>query len=280
MISSKLNKFGVPSPTGGSVVMSQPKPKNRFRVITYGFGSDSSWGNAGGWMCFGTNAVDRPKFSVDTHELHKFDSITRYTGKTRWNDITLTIKDTVDNKPALAIHSQLQKQKDYYRRMAPRLAGYDYKFEMMIQTLNGQFNIEDEITVAAELIDKYLLGNKSESISPKLLAGTLETWLCTGCIVTDYDFGSYNYADSNFNEIVLTIAIDNCILMDKGGGIMLQSSTFDSGSIFGGIMGYADSAIGSMLGLSGPVTKVIGDTVKSGINGAASSVFKSVKGLF
>jgi hypothetical protein len=278
MYKQSLNKFGVPLPTGGSVVMSQPKPKNKFRVITYGFGSDVSWGNSGSWMCISANSCSRPKLTVETHEVHKFDTISRYTGKQIWGEMTLTVKDTVDNKAATAIHSHIQKQKDYYRRIAPRMTGYGYKFEMMIQTMKGDVSIDDQIMVGGELIDKYILGNES-NISPKLISGTFETWLCTGCIVTNYDFGTYDYSTGNFNEITLTIVPDNCILLDEGGNVMLESSAsggFSMGGYLSGLLGIADSKLGSMLGLSGPVSSTMQSAVKSGIN----SAFNSVKGWF
>lgn len=278
MYQQSLSKFGVPLPTGGCTVMSQPKLKNKFRVVTYGFGADVSWGNSGAWLCIATNTCTRPNLVVDTHEMHKFDTVSRYTGKYRWGEITLTVKDTVDNKAATAIHSHIQKQKDYYRRLAPRMTGYGYKFEMLIQTMKGDVSIDDQIMVAGELIDKYILGNE-DNISPKLLSGTFESWLCTGCIVTDYHFGSYDYSTANFNEITLTIIPDNCVLIDEGGHVMLESSAsggFSLGGYFGGLLDMADSKIGSMLGLSGPVSSTMKSAVKSGVN----SAFESVKGWF
>ena len=279
MLANNINKFGVPLPTGGGIVMSQPKPKNKFRVVTYGFGADASWGNHGSWICMETNACSRPKFSVQTHEMHKFDTLSRYSGKLRWNEIQIRIKDTVDNKPATAIHSHIQKQKDFYRRIAPRMPGYGYKFEMMIQTMKGDFSVDDSLMVVGELLDKYILNNSDHSISPKLLAGTFETWLCTGCIVTEYDFGEYDYSTANFNEITLTIQPDNCVLIDQAGRIMLESSQsagFSIGGFFGGLFSAGDKALGEALGLSGPVTEVAQQVVKDGVN----SAFSSIKGLF
>lgn len=273
-MSFSLNKWGVPSPTGGSKVMEQPKPKCKFRVLTYGFGADTTWGDNGGYVCFATESVSRPKLTVDTHELHTFDGVSRMSGKCKWGDITLSIRDTVSNDVATAVHSQIQKQRDFYRRMAPRAKGYSYKFEMMIQTMTGQESTKDAIDTLANLVDTYVLDN-TEAVSTTLLTSTLETWLLSGCIVSTYDFGEYNYSDSNYNTITLTIQPDNCILLDDSGNVMLQSSAsagFDMGGFLSGMLSSLNQGIGSALGLSGSVTDVVGSAISTGLSSAVSTV--------
>jgi len=273
-MSFSLNKFGVPSPTGGSKVMEQPKPKCKFRVLTYGFGSDTTWGDCGGYVCFATESVSRPKLSVDVKEIHSFDTVTHYSDKCRWKDITLSIRDTISNDVATAVHSQIQKQRDYYRRMAPRAKGYSYKFEMMIQTMTGQENSKSAVDTLANLVDTYVLDN-SESVSTTLLSSTLETWLLSGCIVTEYDFGEYDYSDSNYNLITLTIQPDNCILLDDSGNVMLQSSAsagFDMSGFMSGLFSTLNTGVGNALGLGGSVTSVLQSAVQTGLSNAVSSV--------
>ena len=273
-MSFSLNKFGVPSPTGGSKVMEQPKPKCKFRVLMYGFGADTTWGDCGGYVCFATDSVSRPKLTVDVKELHTFDGVSHMTDKCRWGEITLSIRDTVSNNVATAVHSQIQKQRDYYRRMAPRAKGYSYKFEMMIQTMSGQENSKDAISTLANIVDTYVLDN-TESVSATLLTSTLETWLLSGCIVSEYDFGSYEYSDSNYNLINLTIQPDNCILLDDSGNVMLQSSAsagFDMGGFMSGLLSTLNTGIGSALGLGGSVTSVLGTAVSNGLSSAVNTV--------
>jgi hypothetical protein len=256
-MSFAINKFGVPSSTGDNIVMGQPKPRNRFRVLTYGFGQDTSSGNGSLAMCYSTLKCTRPKLSVETHEMHSFDNISRYTGKTRWNEITIEVKDTVDNKAATAIYSHIQKQKDYYKRVAPRMAGYGYKFELLIQTLNGTHP-----------------DNTTDTVD--WLSGTLDSWLCTGCIVSEYDFGSYDYENAYINTITLTIQPDNCILLDSTGNIMsemAQVGTYSSSAFYCGLLGAADTWIGkNILGLGTSVTNAIDTAVGTGLSNAVKSI--------
>lgn len=242
-----LDKFGVPIPSGSRRVMGQPKAKNRFRVVLYGFGADHEWGDAGASICYETNTVDLPKFNVATHELHQFDGITNIAGKMRWQDMTLTVKDTIDNQPAQAVVQQIQRHRDFNRRMAPGMVSGGYKFEMWIQTLTGEEDVSSALETAAGFVDaaldlraKYEAGASigdafSSGIEPELLSGTIDTWICTGCMISDVDFGDKDYSDSNFNTISLTIKPDNCVCIDSTGKpLMYAPSSFNLASAVGG----------------------------------------------
>lgn len=269
---ASLDKFGVPIPTGGRRIMGQPKPKNRFRVVLYGFGADGTWGDSGAAICYETNSVDLPKFNIANHELHLFDGMTTYAGKMRWQEMNLTVKDTVDNSPVMAIIQQLQKHRDFNRRMAPRMPGDSYKFEMWIQTLSGEKRPVNMLTQIAEIADKGIavadafmndgdvFGALSDNAS-ELLAGTIDTWVCSGCVLTDVDFGDKEYDESNFNTISLSIRPDNCVCIDSSGKPMMYApSSFNIG---GALMAGAATAL-----VGGDIT-----AVGSSMNDAAGGFF-------
>lgn len=257
-----LDKFGVPLPSGARQTMGQPKAKNRFRVILYGFGADEEWGEAGAAIAYETNSVDLPKFNIATHELHQFDGITNVAGKMRWNNMNLEVKDTVDNKPVQAIVQQIQRHRDFNRRMAPKTERGKYKFEMWIQTLSGETDLLDSVETIASQVDavldmraKYNAGETfedaiSSQIESKLLSGTLNTWICSGCILTDVDFGQLEYSTGDYNTITMTIKPDSCISIDASGQPQL----------------YAPSSFS------------IADAFSAGVTAAKSGDFSSVTG--
>lgn len=276
---TSLSKYGVPLPTGPRRIMGQPKPKNKFRVVLYGFGNDPTWGDSGAAICYETNSVDLPTFTIASHELHNFDNITNYSGKMRWGTMNLTLKDTIDNGPLKAVVQQIQKHKDFNRRMAPRLSSSGYKFEMWIQTLSGETSTTgDTLTKAATLIDQVtefagLISSGlpftevlSSGVPASLLEGTIDTWICTGCIITDVDFGDKDYSDSDFNTIDITIKPDNCINIDQSGKpLIYDPSSFTAGGLIGsildatGVTGFINDAVS---GVVGSVTGAVTDTFK------------------
>lgn len=277
---ANLDKFGVPIPNDGRRQMGYPKPKNKFRVLLFGFGADDSWGDDGIAIAYETNTVSLPKFTVATHELHQFDGISNIAGKQRWNSMNLEVKDTIDNAPARAIFKQIQRHKDFNRRIAPKVNRGKYKFEMWIQLLGGEdkpgsvssidklanqalelqakandvleianesnsivenassiwdtisgaksmniFTIADAVIDTAQILDSVdaiedtvdNFGGTVSKIKADLFAGTAATWVCTGCLMQEVDFGELDYSTAEMNTISMSIIPDNCIPVDQNG---------------------------------------------------------------
>lgn len=219
-MSNIMDKFGVPLPSGRNVTMSQPKVKNKFRVVVYNFGTVT---NEKDYIAMNVDSVDRPSVEFETFQLQYFDSNTSYHGKHNWKPITLTIRDSVDNLAAKAVYRQLQKQLDFHRRISAKSEQKysGYKFKMMIETTGGA-NPDDTITNLvrntavdsastilgdvglANDIDKLIGGKGYNSFS------TLEKWMCYGCMITDFSFDTISYSSSEYITIKLTIKPDSC----------------------------------------------------------------------
>ncbi len=276
---ANFNRFGVPIPSDGRRQMGWPKPKNKYRVLLFGFGADDSWDDDGICIAYETNTVALPKFTVATHELHHFDNITNISGKHRWQSMNLEIKDTIDNKPTKAVYRQIQKYRDFNRRIAPKVNRGKYKFEMWIQllgssaasevtgidkvayeanrikeqandvnsilndgldiaetaidawdtitgagqlgigtvldTLNAGINIADNIDNIQDTLTDF--GAVAADIKADLFTGTMATWVCSGCLMTDVDFGELDYTTADFNTISLSILPDTCMPIDANG---------------------------------------------------------------
>lgn len=274
-MSRVLNRFGVPLPTSGRRMMGQPKPKHKFRVIMFGFGASEIWNDDGASITFETDTVTRPKLQFDTHEVHMFDGVANMSGKKRWGDVSLTVKDTVDSRPLNAMVRQMNKQIDFFRTIAPATVNRGYKFEMWIQTLSGNEDAIDDLQVLAGLADKYLLGRDDGIASPMLFAGTLDTFACTGCMISEYDFGALDYKDSNYNTMTMNIKVDNCFVLDSFGKPVSSKGETSVGSL----IDVAENALENVIGgvVDGAVSQIGGaiDNAVGGIFGEASDYLES-----
>lgn len=223
-MATMMDKYGVPLPSGANRTMSQPKVKNKFRVVVYNFGTDL---NEKDYVALEVNDVERPSISFETHQLKMFGTNTSYVGRWDWKPITLTIRDAVDNKVAKSIIRQLQKQLDFQRRITAKSEqpNSGYKFRMMIETTGGA-NPEDSVTNLlrdtavdsataitnneglVNSIDNFIGGNGYNALS------TLDRWVLYGCIISDIEWDSLDYGSSQFITIKLTIKPDNCVQYD------------------------------------------------------------------
>ncbi len=263
-MSKVLNRFGVPLPLSTRKMMGQPKPKHRFRVIFFGLSGPEIWSEDGGIVTYETNSVTRPKLTFDTHEVHHFDGVANMSGKRRWGDVTLTIKDTVDNGPLKSIAKQAQKQSDFYRRISPLSTVGGYKFEMWIQTLNG--NEDGAAPDPDQVSDAYIQSSSNPSALHEMFKGTLDTFACLGCMVSEYDFGDLDYSDSNFSNISLSIKVDNCAILDSAGNLFSAGDEFSTGSS----ADFADKI------LKDSVTGSISNALKQQYEGFKSELFGDI----
>lgn len=223
-MANMMDKYGVPLPSGRNRTMSQPKVKNKFRVVMSNFGTDI---NDMDYIAMNVDSVDRPSLKFANHGIRLFATNSTYLGSWDWQPITLTIRDSIDNKSAKAISKQLQKQMDFQRRITPKAdQNYSgYKFRMMIETTGGanpddtmpNFVRDTAVDSATALtnnqglvnaVDQFVGGKGYNSLS------TLDRFVCYGCVVTDIEFDTLEYGSSQYVTIKLTIKPDNVVQYD------------------------------------------------------------------
>lgn len=220
-----LDKYGVPLPSGRNATMKQPKPKYKFRVIVYNFGTDIDEKD---YIAIDVDNVDRPSLSFSVQRLNNFNSNSKYVGKHNWNPITLTVRDSVDNKAATAIARQVQKQLDFQRRISSKSAQLksSYTFRMAIETLSGQNPddtmtnlIHDTVVDIGEAVTNNpgLINSIDQWLKPDGFNnnGLLDKWVCFGCVISEVDWDNLDYSNSKFLTIKLTIEMANCVQYNR-----------------------------------------------------------------
>ena len=258
---NNYSRFGVPTPSVSRSTMTQPKPKNKFRLQFFGLGGQKD-GWTGKRIITETNTVDLPKLSYKQHNMYRYDTETSYLGRFSWSDVTLSLRDTVKSDLLASILGQNQKAQNYARRLDNvSVQSRDYKFEMWIQALVGSERVYDVISQVGGVIDDAITigtavaGASDGSITDMALAGlsadttdyfqgTICTWVLEGCVIKNYDFGAFDYADSNFNTIELTIKPDTAYILDDTGSVW-----YDPGFALNNIQGIINDPSTALGGL-------------------------------
>lgn len=175
-----LSKYGVPQGGGaGRGGLRQLKYKYRYRVRVINFGPI-----AGGLeLTQQVQSTTKPKLTHESVPVHTYNSVAYYAGKHNWEEVTLVLKDDATNSVSRLVGHQMQKQLNHFEQTA-FAAGINYKFVMMIETMDG--------------------GNDN----------VLEAWTLEGCFLSNVDYGDLDFADSQFQTITLTIRCDNATLAD------------------------------------------------------------------
>jgi hypothetical protein len=196
MTTTTLQNFGVPLGGGaGRGGILQPKPKHRFRVRVVGFGPV-----AGGLeLTQQVMTVTRPTVNSAPVEVHSYNSISYYAGKAVWNSITLAVRDDVTNSVSRLVGHQEQKQLNHFQQTQP-LAGSNYKFQLLIETLDG--------------------GND----------GVLESWFLEGCFLESIEWDGFDYSTSEPMTINMTVRYDNAT---QDGGLMPMLPDIGVGPLLG-----------------------------------------------
>lgn len=177
-----LSKFGVPLGDGtGRGGLLQLKYAYRFRVRVVNFGPI-----AGGLeITQQVQSVGKPHLEHEVIEVHSYNSTGYFAGKHKWGTISLVLKDDVTNACTALVGHQVQKQLNHLEQTG-YLAGSNYKFTMLIETLDG--------------------GNST----------VLETWYCEGCFISEFEEEGMDYKNGGeFQTMTLTIRCDN-ITMTNG----------------------------------------------------------------
>lgn len=224
-MANMMDKYGVPLPSGRTRPMSQPKVKNKFRVIMSNFGTDKDDTD---YIAMNVDSVDRPGVEFQAQTVKLFATDTTYLGRWDWKPITLVIRDSVDNKSAKAVAKQLQKQLDFQRRISAKAEQnyVGYKFRMMIETTGGA-NPDDTMAIfaretATDVADALTNNTPLVNAVDQIIGGegynsmsTLDRYVCYGCIVTDFEYDTLDYGSSQYVTIKLTIKPDNVVQYDN-----------------------------------------------------------------
>lgn len=183
MSNSTLQNFGVPLGGGsGRGGILQPKVKWKFRVIVTNFGIPT--GSIALTQQVAT--VGRPHYSNEAQTVDSYNSRAYFEGKPSWETISLVVRDDVTNSVNSLVGAQLQKQMNFFQQTTP-LSGANYKFQMLIDTLDGG---DDTV---------------------------LEEWFLEGCFLTDVEYDDFDYSASEAMKITMTVRYDNAT---QTGGLM------------------------------------------------------------
>jgi hypothetical protein len=191
-----LQNFGVPlgGNGGGRGGILQPKVKYKFRVTVTNFGVVNTVA-----LTQQVATVGRPKVGFEPVVVDSYNSRAYYEGKATWETIQLVVRDDVTNAVSSLVGAQLQNQMNFFAQTTP-LAGANYKFQMLIDTLDGGNDV------------------------------TLEEWFLEGCFLSSVEYDDFDYSSSEMMKITMTIRYDNAT---QTGGIMpLTSNLFNVGDDF------------------------------------------------
>jgi hypothetical protein len=198
MATSSLNNFTVPLSVNQSASnqgLLMPKLSYRFRVTLTGFGSSNfvAGGNPATELTKQVISVDRPKPEFDEVKLDVYNSTIKLAGKPKFSDITLKLRDDVNNNVTNLVGQQLQKQFDFYNQSSA-FSGQDYKFFMGIELLDG--------------------GNGD--FTPNVL----EVYQLQGCWIKSATYSGNDYAKPDPMEIDLSICFDNAYQTEVNGDLL------------------------------------------------------------
>jgi hypothetical protein len=193
---STLQNFGVPTGIGqGRGGILQPKTKSKFRVIVTNFGIP----NSSIALTQQVESVNRPTITQEPVEVNSYMSRAYFGGKPSFSTISLSVRDDVTNSVSALVGAQIQKQMNHFLQTTP-LAGANYKFQMLIDTLDG--------------------GGTSQAD-----AAVLEEWALEGCFISEVNYEQFDYKSSESMMIELTIRYDNAT---QGGGLMPLNPILDN----------------------------------------------------
>ncbi len=168
------SKFGVPltGNTGSGVLM--PKLKYRFRVsLLNNFGGS----NETKVLTQNVQNVSRPKISYEEQIIDSYNSRIYVQGKHAWEQITLTVRDDIQNQVTKLVGAQVQRQLNHFQQSTPA-SGSDYKFDCQIEVLDG------------------------------VNAGASEVWFLEGCFLTNVDYSDSDYSASDPVQVIMQIRYD------------------------------------------------------------------------
>ena len=192
MAISSLTKLSVPLATNDSASaqgLLMPKLQYRFRVTLEGFGISTPSTE----LTKQVVDVTRPNLTFENMVLDVYNSKVNLAGKHTWAPITLNLREDVNNNVQKLVGEQLQQQFDFMEQ-ASAVSGQDYKFLTRIEILDG--------------------GNGA------FVPVVLETWEVYGCYVSEANYNTLAYSNSEPVTVSLTMQYDNAVQVDGGGAAL------------------------------------------------------------
>ena len=191
MAVASLTNFTVPLAGGGQSASSQgllmPKLKYRFRLSFINFGVST---NNVVELTKQVMDVKRPSVTFGDIVIDVYNSKVKLAGKPEWQDITINLRDDMNGAVSGLVGEQLQKQFDF-QEQASAASGVEYKFQLLIEMLDG--------------------GNGKDA------ANTVESWNLYGCYLSQVDYGDVNYSSGTDPvTIALTVKYDNAEQLPAG----------------------------------------------------------------
>ena len=176
---ANLSKFGVPISGNTSAVL-MPKLAYRFRVTFTGLGGTGTDTKA---LTREIISVGRPNLTHDEVTIDVYNSRIFLAGKHTWEPLAIVMRDDINSDVITLLNSQVQNQVDHFEQSAA-VAGSQYKFSTIIDTLDGTSNSSSGTTV-------------------------LDKWSLSGCFVQNMQWGESNYATSEPVQLTMTVRYDN-----------------------------------------------------------------------
>ena len=170
-----LDKLSVPTTTEQQGTL-MPKLQYRFRVNFLRMGAgDTSIATQN------VVSVTRPNLTHDEVLVDTYNSRIYLAGKHTWEPITIELRDDITSATSTLFDQQIARQIDMANQSSVQ-AGVSYKFETVIQNLNG--------------------GNPNPVV--------LDEWELSGCYISNLTYNETNYASGGeYQTISVQIRYDN-----------------------------------------------------------------------
>ena len=183
-----IQNFGVPTGSAAGVTL-MPKLQYRFRVSFTNMGD----GNLKSETTQNVISASRPNLTHEEVVVDSYNSKMYLAGKHTWEPVTVVLRDDMNSHVIKELGAQLNKQVDHADQQSAK-AGSSYKFETIIETLDGANG-----TTKPETFDK---------------------WQLQGCFISNIQYGDLNYADSSMVQVTLTIRYDHAAHVIKGDDVL------------------------------------------------------------
>ena len=172
-----ITNFGVPTDAAAGTTL-MPKLQYRFRVSFTNMGDK----NRKSETTQNVISASRPNLTHEEVVIDSYNSKMYLAGKHTWEPVTVVLRDDMNSHVIKELGAQLNKQVDHADQQSAK-AGSSYKFETIIETLDGANG-----TTKPETFDK---------------------WQLQGCFISNIQYGDLNYADSSMVQVTLTIRYDH-----------------------------------------------------------------------
>lgn len=186
-----ITDMGIPLGIGGGI--QQPLYKNRWQIEMLFRDANNDGIRAVTSMAI---TAERPNVEYEEIQLDRYNSRAFLQGKYTFQPISIVIEPDLGGRCHLAIQQQMEKQQqligpDSGAFLGQAEAGEDYKFNMIMQLLNGDHPDSS--------------GNQ-----------ILETWSVEGCALNGVQFGDLDYQASETIKTTMTVRYDHARMLVTG----------------------------------------------------------------